>query len=710
MLMMIIPLSSFVLDSIIAVNMCFSVLLLIVAIYLKRPADFFTFPTVILIATAFRLSLSVSTTRSILSEGDGGDIIGAFGDFVVGGSVAVGLVMFAIITVVQFLVITKGAERVAEVTARFNLDALPGKQMAIDADVRAGSIEVADAVRLRKALQLESQFFGSMDGAMKFVKGDAIAGIIIIFINLIGGISIGVTTMDLGFSEAVTKFSLLTIGDGLVSQIPALMIAMCSGIVVTRISDDSESDLGIDIHKQLISDRKVLFATAAVAFLLGLLPGFPTVIFWVVSGLLIFAALSIPVVSKLVAAKGPVGLESQNLPADRTEGNGIPNPNNAGALGEPIDGLLADNSNRFLVYISGIEAAGFSRREFQIHLHRLCKNRCISLGVEIPLPDVIERADPGGLAVVVVLDDVPIFKVEMAATRVLVPDFDFLNSSERIPDKDFETLDWIDFKGAAVESKHRGALNAVGAVIANLETTLANQVFRLYERNLGVLFGRAELVKLTDRFAQLDPASTKSIQAELSNSNLLEIFRQMVEDAAPVRPHALFAEALSHLVESRSGASPQVIVELLRVALRRQLTHSVLGTTGVIGIALVGPRLEELARRGLTYANQTGGLFNNEGLVFSADIVDSVVGEFRAVEKLSRQSEDSLVVVVNSDLRRRLRNFLASYDIHIPVLAPHELSQDVTTVPIKLIELPSRTSVGAGYNDADLAFDTEYSN
>jgi len=228
-----------------------------VAVYLKHPSDFSTFPSVILIGTAFRLALSVGTTRLILSDADGGQIIETFGDFVVSGSVAIGLVIFLIITVVQFLVVTKGAERVAEVGARFALDALPGKQMSIDADVRAGNIEQEEATKLRKRLDKDSQFFGAMDGAMKFVKGDAIAGLIIIIINLVGGIAVGVSIHGLSFGGAVQVYSLLTIGDGLVAQIPALIMSLCAGVVVTRAANGDNVDLGTDIFKELIADPRV---------------------------------------------------------------------------------------------------------------------------------------------------------------------------------------------------------------------------------------------------------------------------------------------------------------------------------------------------------------------------------------------------------------------------------------------------------------------
>ncbi len=232
--MMIMPLPTWLIDTLIALNMSISVVLLMVAVYLKTPLDFAAFPAVLLITTLFRLSISISTTRLILLNADAGDIVETFGEFVVGGNLVVGLVIFLILTIVNFIVITKGAERVAEVGARFSLDAMPGKQLSIDADMRNGAISQSEATTLRNRVAQESKLFGSMDGAMKFVKGDAIAGIIIVFVNMLGGLAIGTLQNDMTASESLNLYSVLSVGDGLVSQIPALLISICAGVIVTR--------------------------------------------------------------------------------------------------------------------------------------------------------------------------------------------------------------------------------------------------------------------------------------------------------------------------------------------------------------------------------------------------------------------------------------------------------------------------------------------
>ena len=285
--MMILPLPTALIDFLIACNMMVSILLLMVALYLPNPTSFTAFPAILLITTLFRLAISISTTRLILLQADAGHIIQVFGEFVVGGNLIVGLVVFLIITIVQFLVITKGAERVAEVGARFSLDAMPGKQMSIDGDMRAGTIDMNEAKRRRRMVESESQLFGAMDGAMKFVKGDAIATLIIIVINIVGGLTIGVTQKGMTAASALQLYSILTIGDALVSQIPALLIAICAGIIVTRVSsEEAGMDLGSDIGGQLIGQPKALLVAAAIVFLFALIPGFPSTIFVILAAIL----------------------------------------------------------------------------------------------------------------------------------------------------------------------------------------------------------------------------------------------------------------------------------------------------------------------------------------------------------------------------------------------------------------------------------------
>ncbi|MES9831386.1 MAG: flagellar biosynthesis protein FlhA [Candidatus Thiodiazotropha sp. DIVDIV] len=294
--LMVLPLPLIVLDSLVAINIVVGLLLVLMGVYITSPLQFSVFPSVLLISTLYRLALSVATTRMILLHGDAGHIIDTFGNMVAGGNIVVGLVVFLIITLVQFIVIAKGAERVAEVAARFTLDAMPGKQLSIDSDLRSGLLDKDEAKRKRREIELESKLHGSMDGAMKFVKGDAIAGIVIIIINLIGGLAIGVLQLDMEMSAAMAKYSILTVGDGMVAQIPALLGAMSAGLIVTRATDEeSDRHLGDSIQKQLTAIPRVSLVAGGLCILLALVPGFPSGVFIVIGlVLLISGALLVP--------------------------------------------------------------------------------------------------------------------------------------------------------------------------------------------------------------------------------------------------------------------------------------------------------------------------------------------------------------------------------------------------------------------------------
>lgn len=280
-IMMIIPLPTILLDLLLCLNITMALVIVMVTIYNVEPLDFSVFPSLLLVATLFRLALNVSSTRLILLEGYAGEVITSFGNFVVGGNAVVGFIVFIILVIIQFIVITKGAERVAEVAARFTLDAMPGKQMSIDADLNSGMITDEEARTRRRNIQREADFYGAMDGASKFVKGDAIAAIIIIIINILGGFVIGMVQRNLDAAAALQTYTLLTVGEGLVNQIPALLISTATGIIVTRAA--SETNLGVDINKQLFSNQRIFFIASGVLTLLAMVPGLPGIPFSVLA-------------------------------------------------------------------------------------------------------------------------------------------------------------------------------------------------------------------------------------------------------------------------------------------------------------------------------------------------------------------------------------------------------------------------------------------
>ncbi len=408
--MMVLPLPPLLLDILIAVNITISVVLLMMSVYIGSPLQFSVFPAVLLITTLFRLALSVSTTRMILLQADAGQIVNTFGSFVVGGNLVVGIIIFLIITIVQFLVITKGAERVAEVSARFSLDAMPGKQMSIDGDMRAGVINVNEARARRAVIEKESQMFGSMDGAMKFVKGDAIAGLIIIVVNILGGIAIGVTQKGLSTADALQLYAVLTVGDGMVSQVPALLIAITAGIIVTRVSSDESADLGSDIGEQVVAQPKALLIGGLLLVLFGLIPGFPT---------LTFLALALLVGGggyfMLWRQRAQASAGSRDLPALLAQGAGAPSAKARGKAGggKPKAGRLAEQEEFALTVplLIDVDASLQERLEAMSLNEELVRvRRALYLDFGVPFPGIHLRFNEamGDGEYLVQLQEVPV--------------------------------------------------------------------------------------------------------------------------------------------------------------------------------------------------------------------------------------------------------------------------------------------------------------
>ncbi len=670
--LMVIPLNQTVIDVLLAINMSLAVLLLMVAIYLKHPSDFSTFPSVILLGTAFRLALSIGTTRLILSEADAGQIIETFGDFVVSGSIAIGLVIFLIITVVQFLVVTKGAERVAEVGARFALDALPGKQMSIDADIRSGALDREVGQAMRKRLDKDSQFFGAMDGAMKFVKGDAIAGIIIIVINLLGGIAVGVSIHGYSIGEAVSVFSLLTVGDGLVAQIPALMMSLCAGIIVTRVANVENDDLGTDIGKELIADVRVPAVAACLVLAMGFIPGFPLAIFACAAATLLTTALLLRRAVRIREAVQKV--EELNASVENAE------------VAPEQDTI--NYSKRFCARVGRDVAAQFRISDAQSASDALFARFSGLRGVAFPHAQIVGDDSIPPDTILIDLDEIPVRRLNIPKGCILVDGDADLLPLVGCDVADTTAVDWPTFRGIWVPSEHAQALSRIDADIARVETVLAQAVFRIYEQNLAALFSRVEFDAVMADARAIDPTGTAAIEEALPALSIFQVLRSLVEDGVPLRPLTLLIDAFQYWLHTHENPTPSLLAECLRGSMKRQLCHLIAGPQNVIGVAMIDPALENLARRSILEAKRAGTSVSNDGLIFTTEMAEDILSQFRNLVHGSRKDGPQLAVVTATDIRLRLRNFLAANDIHLPVLAAHEISNDVATCPIELIGLP----------------------
>lgn len=511
--LMILPLPLVLIDTLVALNMALGVMLVLMAIYVNSPLQFSAFPSVLLISTLFRLALSIATTRMILLEGDAGNIIDTFGQMVAGGNIVVGLVVFLIITLVQFLVIAKGSERVAEVGARFTLDAMPGKQLSIDSDLRSGLIDKAEARKKRSDLEKESQLHGSLDGAMKFVKGDAIAGIVIIIINLLGGLAVGTFQLGMSAGSAMDKYSILTIGDGLVAQIPALFGAMAAGLIVTRVSDtDSEQHLGNAIQQQFSSIPRVSLVAGLICLFFALVPGFPSTIFTALGLVLIFTgAMLVPAINVIV--------RSYSAPA--------------------FDAVMQRKSQ--------------SRVSSVANTQSLQTSASTPIRLLIPGKLGVDGGD-AGLQRAMQLRLATHYK----RTGVLLPSVAFSWLSDEQRHWELELFDVPVVSGIA------DTATPVDAI--------ANEAMLAIRKNITLFVGLEQTNRLLISASEHSPEVVKEVQRSLSLQSLSVIVRNLVEEEVPIRNLSVALEAL--VTASLQEKDLQNLTEYARMSLGRQLCHA----------------------------------------------------------------------------------------------------------------------------------------
>jgi type III secretion protein V len=616
--MMIIPLPTPLLDVLIAANLSVAVLMLLVAMYVSSGLAFTAFPTVLLVTTLYRLALNVSSTRLILLDADAGSVIGAFGDFVVAGSYAVGAVVFLILTLIQFLVIAKGSERVAEVGARFTLDAMPGKQMSIDAELRAGAITQEEARKKRHMLQRESQFYGAMDGAMKFVKGDAIAAIVITVVNVLGGLAIGLTVHGMAAAEALQVFGLLTIGDGLASQMPALLISTAAGLVVTRVaSEDENRSLGGDVAEQVFGNPRALSIASVFVVLLALVPGLPALPFLVLGT--VFGVTSY----RLRAHDGE--RDPAPAPGPLTSGAGLHGGASQDAL-VPLVVPIAVELGEELA--SRIFCAPRGGPLLEREVPRLRDALFVELGVHLPPVQVRVGEHLSPLDLVVSIQEVVV-------------------SRERL---DPATLT-SDDPAAAVAA------------------TLGQAV----RRRCHDLVGLQEVQTLLDQLDRACPAVVRTVVPKpVALPLLADVLRRLLEEGVSVRPLREILEALATYASVERD--PLALAELVRTALRRHITqrHTL---DGELYVHLLDPAIED-AVRDAVQRTPTGSY-----LAMAPDVAREVLEAARRT-CIPVIPGHPPVLLTQADVRRFVRRLLEVELPHLTVLSYQELAPEVTVHPV----------------------------
>ncbi len=651
--MIILPLPTWLIDALIGMNLSLVILILIVTVYLRNPTSFSTLPSILLFSTLFRLAISISTTRMILVQADAGRIVETFGEFVVAGSLVVGLVVFLIITVVQFVVITKGSERVAEVSARFSLDALPGRQMSIDSDMRSGEIDMAQAKERRSALQLESEFYGSMDGAMKFVKGDAIAGLIIIAVNLIGGITVGVVQNDMSGGEAMTRYSILTVGDGLVSQIPALLMAISSGIVITRISHEKSGDLGQDIAQQMGDSPRALQIAAGVLLLFALIPGFPAAVFGTLAAFFFICGL--------VGARRVRRLAADTLaagaPADLRQDLAM-------APMAPVHLALGRD------LAASIDRATF-REQALIERTRMFDQ----LGVPFP-PVILVASDGPADRWQLIVENVPVAEGAFPIGHLRLADDPEVATMLGIAVAPHQVAG---VTGQWAEARHAPALARAGIAFDGPERMLAriaaNELPRHAAEFLGVHETGTLLASMEPRYDEL----VKEAQKALPVQKIAMILRRLVEEQVPVRNIRIVLETVAEWAGREKD--PDILAEYVRAALARQISHRYADPDRFIPAYVMDADVEEMIRGAVRHSS---------------------VGSFLALEpeqsrRLLASIRDTLgdlaahastpVLMSTMDIRRFVHRFLQEQGVDCPVLSHKEVAGNYKVQPLAMVTM-----------------------
>jgi flagellar biosynthesis protein FlhA len=648
-LMLVVPLPAAILDLLLGLNITCSLLILLVAMQIKKPLDFAVFPSLILIATLFRLSLNVSSTRLVLRDGYAGKVIESFGHFVIGGSLVVGLVIFVILTIIQFVVITNGAGRVAEVGARFTLDAMPGKQMAIDADLNAGLINETQARKRRFEVTAEADFYGSMDGASKFVKGDAIAGIIVTVINLIGGFAIGVIQKGMAPADAVSSYSLLTVGDGLVSQIPALLLSTATGIIVTRSA--TEGDMGSDLIAQLGRFKQPIRIAGGAAIALCLIPGLPKLPFLLIGALFLVMAARMseaPVVDEEAEAAAAAALEKELQP-DSPE-----------AIAEKmrVDPLELE------VAFDLVELVDPSRGgDLLDRVKALRRKVAMETGLVIPLVRTRDNLDLPGSQYVIWLNGVPAAKgISPAGTVLAIGD-----NLDGLPGKvTREPVFGLAAKWVPVELQRQAEM--AGATVVDRSSVITTHLAEVVRQNAADLLGREDVRLLVEMVRRTHPVVVEELTPTLLTlGEVQRVLHALLEEGVSIRDLVRIFEALS--VRAKTSTDLDGLVEAARAALGSAISHPYVTPDERLHVFTLDPGFEQRLLEAVRPSD------NGLVLALDAGAIDALVHGCSGLLEEAERSGLSPVLVCSPQVRSPLARLMRQVLPRLPVISYAEVSR-----------------------------------
>ncbi|WP_418060329.1 flagellar biosynthesis protein FlhA [Pimelobacter simplex] len=656
--MLVVPLPAVLLDLMIALNITGALLVLMVAMFIHKPLEFAAFPSVILVMTLFRLALNVSATRLVLLDGYAGKVIDTFGHFVVGGSLIVGLIVFAILLVIQFVVITNGAGRVAEVGARFTLDAMPGKQMAIDADLNSGLIDEEEARRRRAEVHAEADFHGAMDGASKFVKGDAIAAIVITLVNLLGGFAIGVAQYGMPFGEAINTYSLLSIGDGLVSQIPALLLSVATGLIVTR--SVADSDMGSDIVGQIFQRKMPLRVAGFGALALCVIPGLPKLPFLVAGGLMLLGASRIDEKSATGTAADAAGAGG---PGELVQ---VPDSPEALVTEIRVDPLGLELSADLIDLVDTRSGGDLLDR-----VKALRRKVAGELGIVIPPVRTRDNLELPPHTYAITLYGAEVARGEAPRGTVLAIG-DFLGSLPGTPTQ--EPVFGLEAKWIPAELRHQTEIG--GATVVDRASVVTTHLAEVVHQHASRLLGREDVRLLTDVVKRTHPVVIEELTPTLLPlGEVQRVLRSLLEERIPIRDLVRIFEALS--IRATTSKEHDALVEAARAALEPALAAPYV-TDGVLHAISFEPLLEQQMLEGLRPTDQ-GAV-----IVLDPDIAQQVLLGLTQAAHAAENADVRPVLVCAPALRAAVRRLVAPAVERLPVFSYAELgaAREVTSVAV----------------------------
>jgi len=662
--MLVVPLPTWVLDLLITSDITGAVLVLLTAMQVRRPLDFSVFPTLLLIATMFRLAIDVSATRLVLLHAYAGSVIEAFGHFVIGGSLVVGLVVFLILIVIQLVVITNGSGRVAEVAARFTLDAMPGKQMAIDADLHAGLIDEAEARRRRQEVTDEADFYGAMDGASKFVKGDAIAAIVIAAINLIGGLAIGVVQKHMGITEAIHTYSLLSVGDGLVSQIPALLMSLSTGIIVTRAA--TESDLGTNVVAQLARYRHVVRTAGVVMAVLGLIPGLPTLPFLLVGAAVFVLGTRLPTEEAAIARQ-------REEESKRQETGEVQEAPTQLAQEMAVEALELELGLGLIDLVDPARGGDLLKR-----VRALRRTIAADLGLVIPPIHTRDNLDLPHDTYAIRIHGVEVARGQAPAGRLLAlgTNLDRVMGEPTVDPAFGGPAKWI-----RLDQRHQAAL--AGLTVVDRSSVLTTHLSEIVRRHAAELLSRQDTKHLVDSLRGRAPALVEDMAtAGLGIGEVQGVLRALLDEQVPIRDLARIVEAA--VDQARVARDPDSLLEAVRIALGPAITAQS-AHDGTLDTLTLAPVLEAE----LVAAVRPGE--HSRTLAISPQLAERVIRETITQVRAAESEGVTPVLVVHSRLRAPLARLLRPSIPRLTVLAAQELRGEVTIVQRGVIDRASET-------------------